>query len=81
MNTERPKTKEAAQEWVNNGGKCAYRYGYKYRGASTRVITTEKARELLPAYHFGMGFYEISWITLDGEDTLLFNEFSENDLL
>ena len=58
-----------------------YRYGFGWKGASTRPLTQEKALELLPKYSFGMGFYEISFTKYHGEDVLLFNEFSENDMM
>lgn len=74
-------TKRAAQEWVENDGKCVYRYGWAYRGAKAHYITKEKALELLPGYSFGMGFYELDWITFNGETVLEFNELGENDLL
>lgn len=74
-------TKRAAQEWVENGGKCIYRFGWAYRGASAQTITMEKAKELLPSYSFGMGFYELGWTTYNGETVLEFNELGENDLL
>lgn len=73
-------TKEKALEWINNGKPCMYRRGWGWKGAATRSITNEKALELLPAYSFGMGFYELSFINYKGVDILLFNEFSENDL-
>jgi hypothetical protein len=43
-------------------------------------MTKEKALELLPKYSFGMGFYELSFINLNGEEVLEFNELSENDM-
>ena len=76
-----PETKHAAQEWVDNGGKCIYRFGWAYRGAPANLITTEKAKELLPDYSFGIGFYELSWTTYEDEVVLEFNELGENDLL
>ena len=81
MNTENTDKKQVATEWVENGGKCASRYGFAYRGALARPITAEKAKELLPSYSFGMGFYELMWSTLNGEKVLMFNEYSENDML
>ena len=54
-------TKEAAREWIEAGKPCRYRYGFGYKGASSRPITKEKALELLPKYDFGMGFYELSF--------------------
>jgi len=73
-------TKEAAKEWIEAGKPCVYRYGWGWKGASARTITKEKALELLPKYSFGKGFYELSYIKVDGVDTLEFNELSENDM-
>lgn len=89
-------TKEFAREWIESGKPCRYRYGFAFRGASSKSITKEKALELLPKYSFGMGFYNLSFcrdmrvipsgspsctITeANGEEVLMFNEFSDNDL-
>lgn len=73
-------TKEAARKFIEEGGKCIYRYGWAYRGAGARELTKDKALELLPTFSFGMGFYELSWRTLDGNTVLEFNELSENDM-
>ncbi len=77
---KRSNDKNEVLEFINNGGKCFYQYGLGFRGATKRQITKDKALELFPKYSFGMGFYELDWITIDGEDAVLFNEFSENDL-
>lgn len=74
------KTKEFAKSWIESGKPCMYRYGYGWKGVSMRSITNSKALELLPKYSFGMGFYEISFTKYNGEDVLLFNEYSENDM-
>jgi hypothetical protein len=74
------KTKEAAREWIEAGKPCMYRYGYAWKGAATRPMTQEKALALLPLYSFGMGFYEISFTKYNGDDVLLFNEFSKSDM-
>ena len=73
-------TKESAREWIEAGKPCVYRYGWGWKGASARPITKEKALELLPKYDFGKGFYELSYIKVDGVDTLEFNELSVNDM-
>nr|UWI11226.1 MAG: hypothetical protein [Bacteriophage sp.] len=72
--------KKQAEEWVKSGKPCIYRYGWAYKGAGAREITTEKALELLPQYSFGVGFYELSFRKHNGQDVLEFNELSENDL-
>lgn len=77
---KRSNNKNEVLEFINNNGKCFYQYGFDFKGASKSPITKDKALELFPKYSFGMGFYELDWITVDGEDAILFNEFSENDL-
>lgn len=74
------KTRDEARRWIEAGKKCVYRYGWSYRGAGCREITKEKATELFPKYSFGKGFYSLSWITVEGEKVLEFNELSENDM-
>lgn len=74
------KTKEFAKQWIEEDKPCVYRYGWGYRGAGARPISKEKALSLLPKYSFGMGFYELGFIKIDGVDTLEFNELSENDM-
>ena len=75
------KTKEFAKQWIEEGKPCVYRYGWGWKGAGARNISKEKALSLLPSYSFGMGFYELDFIKVDGVDTLEFNELSENDML
>lgn len=48
--------KKKAEEWVNNGKPCIYRYGWGWKGAGAREISKEEAESLLPKYSFGMGF-------------------------
>lgn len=72
-------TKENAKKWIEEGKPCAYQYGWGWKGASTKAITQEQARELLPKYRFGIGFYSLSFTTHNNVETLLFNELSEND--
>lgn len=73
-------TKEAAREWIEAGKPCVYRYGWGWKGAGARPVTKEKALEMLPRYDFGKGFYSLSYIEIDGVETLEFNELSENDM-
>lgn len=89
-------TKENAKKWIEEGKPCRYRYGFGFRGASSRPLTKEEALRLLPKYDFGMGFYELSFekdrrvlpshssnctITESyGDTVLMFNEYSENDM-
>lgn len=72
--------KRQAEEWVNNGKPCIYRYGYAWKGKKAQPITQEKALELLPKYSFGKGFYELSFTIDNGIDVLEFNELSANDM-
>lgn len=67
------------REWIEKDKPCAYRCGFSFRGAQARRITADKARELLPGYSFGKGFYELCFELL-GEPTLVFNEYSVCDM-
>ena len=75
-------TKQTAINFVNNGGKCVYRYGWAWKGAGAQEKTKEWALERLSksGWSFGKGFYELSWIKLNGETVLEFNELGENDM-
>lgn len=77
---QKNETREGAREWIEAGKPCVYRYGWGWKGAPARSITKEKALELLPKYSFGKGFYELSYIKLEGREVLEFNELSENDM-
>ncbi len=59
--------KKKAEEWVNDGKPCIYRYGWGWKGAGAREIFKEEAGKLLPKYSFGMGFYELSFTTHNGQ--------------
>ena len=72
--------KKKAEEWVNDGKPCIYRYGWGWKGAGAREISKEEAGKLLPKYSFGMGFYELSFTTHNGQEVLEFNELSANDM-
>lgn len=74
------KTKEFAKQWIEEGKPCIYRYGWGWKGAGSKTISKEEALRLLPGYSFGMGFYELDFIKINGVDTLEFNELSENDM-
>lgn len=69
-----------ADHFGTDGKPCYYQFGFTYKGAGPRKLTQAKAVKLLPSYSFGMGFYELDWIEVNGEQVLLFNEFHENDL-
>lgn len=74
-------TKDFAKQWIESNKPCIYRYGFAFKGASSKRITKEEALRLLPSYHFGIGFHELCFIEYEGETVLKFNEFGENDLL
>lgn len=76
-------TKQAAINFVNNGGKCIYRYGWQWKGAGANYKTKEWALEQLQKkyWSFNKGFYNLNWKDWnDGETVLEFNELSENDM-
>ena len=72
--------KEEVKKAIESGTPCYYRYGFKYRGAESKRISVEKALELLPKYSPGMGFWELCGETIDGQEVIMFNEYSANDL-
>lgn len=87
------KIRERAMAWVKAGLPCKYRYGYAFRGAGARAIPNEEAKEMLLKswmnngrryylWTFDMGFYEVRWEDNPetGEEYLMFNEYSENEL-
>lgn len=76
-------TKEEAIKFVENGGKCLKQFGFSFKGARGREITTEEAKQKLATergWEFGKGFYELEWVTRDGETYLKFTEYSESDM-
>lgn len=76
----KPTTMQAAQEWVEAGNPCTFRYGWSYKGASSRHLTTEQAKEKLKVHTFGIGFYTLWWEEENGQTVLNFNELSANDM-
>ena len=74
--------KQAAIDFVNNGGKYIYRYGWQWKGAGSNYKTKEWALEQLnkSCWSFGKNFWKLSWTERDGETVLEFNELSENDM-
>lgn len=82
MTQNQPKTKEAARVWVEAGKPCTYQYGFSFKGARQRPITTDDARNRLDSgsWSFGMGFYELRWTQNEGQDVLCFNEYSVSDM-
>lgn len=77
------KTIEAAMAWIKSGNPCTYQYGFSYKGAQQRPISNEEAKKKLSeekGWDFGMGFYELRWAKLDGQEVLCFNEYSLRDM-
>lgn len=71
-------TKEAARQFIENGGKCMY--GFGLWNGPRNYISKEEALQKLDNYNFGMGFYELHWMERQGETILVFKELHENDL-
>lgn len=68
--------KEEVKKAIEEGIHCFYRFGFAFRGAGKRLITKEKALELLPRYSPGAGFYELA----EEPEGIIFNEYSANDM-
>lgn len=66
---------------IEAGIPCYQQFGFSWKGATPRLITKEKALELLPKFSPGMGFWELSERTIDGKTSLVFTEYSEADML
>lgn len=66
---------------IDDGIPCYYRYGSRSKEAVERPISQKRALELLPHYHSGIGFFELCTETIDGKESLVFNEYSEIDML
>lgn len=75
-----PHTQEAAEQWVNAGKPCTYTYGWSFKGAGAKPISTAEAKEKLKKHSFGKGFYTLWWEEHNGKLTLNFNELSANDM-
>ena len=71
------KSKLVARVWVYAGLPCRKQFGFSWKGAGSREITNKQAKDLLPGYSFGMGFYELRF----ENGSLIFNNYSENDML
>ena len=74
-------TNDYAKRWIEQGKPCRYRYGWIWDGAGARQLTKEEALKKLPSYGFGIGLYCLSFINIDGVETLEFNELPGNALL
>lgn len=76
------KTKEFAKKWIEEGRPCKYRCGFRWKGAWLRPLDNDKALEMLPKYNFtdNVTFYELLFEDVEGVATLIFNEYSANDM-
>lgn len=72
---------EILEKWINAGKLVVGGFGFQYRGAGTRVINNTTAAKNFHKYHFGMGYYELSWVEYNGQVALSMREYSENDLM
>jgi hypothetical protein len=75
---------EIMEKWIEHGRPCAEINGYAYRGARHHAIDNKKAAELLPISsddRKGVNYNTYEWDVLNGQLTLVFNRYSENDLL
>lgn len=72
--------KKGLEILIKQGVPCFQRFGFSWKGASTKPITKEKALQLLPNYSPGMGFYELREEEVNGEPCLTFVEYSESDM-
>lgn len=72
--------KEELKGFIENGIPCYQQFGFSWKGATPRLISKEKALELLPKYSPGMGFWELSERTINGQLSLVFTEYSESDM-
>lgn len=74
------KNKEELKKFIENGLPCYQQFGFSWKGAVPRLISKEKALELLPKYSPGMGFWELSERIINNELSLVFTEYSESDM-
>lgn len=47
------------KEWIEKGKPCYSIYGFRYKGASPRPITSEEAKKLIKIHDFGKGFARV----------------------
>lgn len=66
---------------INSGVPCYKRFGWRWKGAQARPISKETALTLVPDYSPGIGFYELDTETINGKDSIVFNEYSAADML
>lgn len=77
------KTKpKIASDWIDKDRPCAFRYGFAYKGANTRIISKAEALDKLRLHSFGNGFYTMDFEIIQsiGDVALVFCELSESDM-
>ena len=77
------KTKpKIASDWIDKDRPCAFRYGFAYKGANTRIISKAEALDKLRLHSFGKGFYTMDFEIIQsiGDVALVFCELSESDM-
>ena len=72
---------EILEKWIKANKLVVGGYGFEYRGAGNGIIDNETAAKNFHKYHFGMGYYELSWVEYNGQVALSMREYSENDLM
>ena len=71
-------TKEEVKKLIEGGTPCYYKYGLWDSMGNSKLITKEKALELLPHYDFDKGFYML--IVPEDKSYVKFKEMSETDM-
>lgn len=74
-------SEEFAKQWIKQGKPCTYRFGWIWDGGKSHKLSKKEAMKMLPKYSFGISIYCLSFINIDGAETLEFNELPENALL
>ena len=74
-------SEEFAKQWIKQGKPCTYRFGWVWDGGKSHKLSKKEAMKMLPKYSFGISIYCLSFINIDGAETLEFNELPENALL
>ena len=74
-------SEEFAKQWIKQGKPCVYRFGWIWDGGKSHKLSKKEAMKMLPKYSFGISIYSLSFINIDGVETLEFNELSGNALL
>lgn len=65
---------EYAKLWIKQGKPCCYHFGWDWNGGKFRKLTKKEANKMLPNYTFGISIRNLSFVNIDGVETLEFNE-------